>query len=151
MRALVEDTAESIRTLCADLRPPALDHAGLLSALEAYATLFFKRTGIPVTIECPSPSVEPSAEHATLLFRIFQEALTNIDKHAQATAVTTELHLGERSICLTISDNGRGFAPASGYAEGLGLVSMREMAELAGGTFAIQSNPDGGARVYVTI
>jgi signal transduction histidine kinase len=87
-----------------------------------------------------------------MLFRIVQEALTNVAKHAQATRASVSLAVDKAEIVLTIRDDGHGFTPdqPAGHA-GLGLINMREMAEFLGGTFDIQSSPDGGTRVHVTI
>lgn len=151
-RGLIEDTAIGIREICTDLRPPTLDYAGLVAAVEAYVSQFSRRTGIAIAFECAWESIRPPAEVESMLFRIFQEALTNVAKHAQATRASVTLAVDNTEIRLTISDDGRGFTPdqPAGHA-GLGLISMREMAEFIGGTFAIQSSPDGGTRIHVTI
>lgn len=151
-RALIEDTAIGIREICTDLRPPALDYAGLVAAVEVYVSQFSRRTGIAVAFECTPEVIHPTAEVESILFRIVQEALTNVAKHAQATRASVNLAVANAKIVLTIRDDGRGFVPdqPTGHA-GLGLINMREMAEFLGGTFDIQSSPDGGTRVHVTI
>lgn len=151
-RGLLEDTAIGIREICADLRPPALDYAGLVAAVEAYVSQFSRRAGIPVAFEYAREAIRPPAEVESMLFRIVQEALTNVAKHAQATRARVSLAVDNAEIVLTIRDDGRGFAPdqPAGHA-GLGLINMREMAEFLGGTFDIQSSPDDGTRIDVTI
>lgn len=151
-RGLLEDTAFGIREVCADLRPPALDYAGLVAAVEAYVGQFARRTGIPVAFEHAPGAPRPSAEIESMLFRIVQEALTNVAKHAQATRASVSLAIDNAMIVLTVSDDGRGFAPdqLAGDA-GLGLISMREMAEFLGGAFDIQSSSGGGTRVRASI
>lgn len=151
-RGLIEDTAIGIREICTDLRPPTLDYAGLVAAVEAYVSQFSRRTGIAIAFECARESIRPPAEVESMLFRIFQEALTNVAKHAQATRASVILAVDNSEIRLTIRDDGLGFTPdqPGGHA-GLGLINMREMAEFMGGTFAIQSSPDGGTRIHVTI
>jgi PAS domain S-box-containing protein len=149
---LIDDTAQSIRDICADLRPPVLDHAGLVPAIEHYASQFARRTGVSARIECVGREVRVTAELESMLFRIFQEALTNTAKHARATAITVELVLDGDPIRLSMTDDGDGFDPASlGGASGQGLINMREMAEFFGGTFMYRTAPGGGTRIYVEI
>ena len=151
-RALIEDTAIGIREICTDLRPPALDYAGLVAAIEAYVSQFSHRTGIAVAFEYASGAIYLTTEVESMLFRIVQEALTNVAKHAQAMRASVSLTLANAEIVLTIRDDGHGFAPdqPAGHA-GLGLINMREIAEFLGGTFDIESSPDGGTSVHVTI
>ena len=151
-RALIEDTAASIREICADLRPPALDHAGLLPALEAYASQYFRRTGIAVTLDCVGRDTKLSRAKESILFRIFQEALTNIAKHAEARSISVELSLDDQMLRMSMSDDGHGFDPeAAAESRGLGLINMREMAEFSGGTFALLASPGQGVRIQVEI
>lgn len=151
-RALIEDTAASIREICADLRPPALDHAGLLPALEAYASQYFRRTGIAVTLDCVGRDTKLSRAKESILFRIFQEALTNIAKHAEASSISVELSLDDQLLRMSMSDDGHGFDPeAAAESSGLGLINMREMAEFSGGTFALLASPGQGVRIQVEI
>lgn len=151
-RGLLEDTAIGIREICADLRPPALDYAGLVAAVEAYVSHFSRRTGIPVTFEYAREASRPPAEVETMLFRIVQEALTNVAKHAHATRVSVSLNINNNGFDLRVSDDGGGFSTdqPAGHT-GLGLITMREMAEFLDGAFDIQSSPGGGTRIHVTI
>lgn len=152
--ALVEDTSASVREICADLRPALLDYAGLRPALESYAAEFSRRTGIQIRVG-GSLSARLAAETESALFRITQEALTNCLKHAQATAVDIELSRGGADAVLTIADDGIGFDAAAlghdGQVPGLGLLSMRERAEFAGGRLEITSKPGGGTRIRVEV
>ena len=151
-RALVLDTVESIREICTDLRPPALDYAGLLPALESYATQYFRRTGIAVRLDCTGLEARTTPDLESTLFRIFQEAMTNSAKHARATTVEVLLQVDEQSIRLEVADDGCGFDPASPGAVGsLGIVNMREMAEFSSGSFELHSSPGAGTRVRVAI
>lgn len=153
-RALVADTTASIREICADLRPPLLDYAGLPAALGGYVQQFIKRTGIRVQLDCANHEARYTPELESLLFRVFQEALTNCAKHARATAVTVTLKNVDTPIVLSIADNGIGFNPAGlgkAGAIGLGMLNMREMAEVAGGRFTIESAPGQGTRIAVEI
>jgi PAS domain S-box-containing protein len=151
-RALIEDTAASIREICADLRPPALDHAGLLPALESYVSQYSHRTGIAVTLDCVGRDTKLSPDKESILFRIFQEALTNAAKHAEATSIKVEVSLDENLLRLSVSDDGRGFNPETATeSSGLGLINMREMAEFSGGAFSLSASPGHGARIQVEI
>jgi PAS domain S-box-containing protein len=154
-------TTERVRDVMADLRSPVLEDYGLVSALRWYGALFAARTGIEVVVEGedPTPRLVVSAENA--LFRIAQEALTNIAKYAQATRAWITLSLeprashGWHTIRLIIADDGEGFDPArleeSGRRQGLGLVSMTERAETIGGTCRVEPAPEGGTQVVVEV
>ncbi len=154
-RALLTDTTAGIRDVCAELRPATLDYAGLPEALREYAQQFSRRTGIAVEVSAESAAGRTDAESESMLFRIAQEALTNCAKHAQASAVAVELSFGNPHTTLTISDNGRGFDPDAlgqgGRKPGLGLLTMRERIEFAGGSFSLESAPGLGTRIRVEI
>jgi len=158
IRALLEDTTASIREISADLRPPLLDYAGLLPALEGYAHQFTKRTGTAVRVSCAKGShaatrLTPDIE--SLLFRITQEALTNCAKHACATEIEVVLKHDCDKTVLTIADNGIGFEPnllgQAGTNVGLGVLNMREMTEFAGGRFTLDARPGEGTSIRVEI
>jgi PAS domain S-box-containing protein len=154
-RALLAETIAGIRDVCADLRPATLDYAGLPRALREYAEQISRRTGIAVKVSGESPAARLNADSESMLFRIAQEALTNCAKHAQASAVSIELSFGKPHTELTISDNGPGFDPKalgqSGHRPGLGLLTMRERVEFAGGKFTLESAPGKGTRIRVEI
>ncbi|MGZ5819346.1 MAG: sensor histidine kinase [Burkholderiaceae bacterium] len=126
----------------------------MATAMGSYAQGFALRTGVAVQFDCINPGARYSAELESLLFRIFQEALTNCLKHAQTTSVIVTLNNGNHPIALTITDNGIGFNPAlqgkNGHA-GSGLLSMREMAEVINGKFFVESAPGQGTRIAVDI
>jgi PAS domain S-box-containing protein len=154
-RALLTDTMVGIRDVCADLRPATLDYAGLPRALREYAEQMSRRTGIAVKVSGEIPAVRLNADSESMLFRIAQEALTNCAKHARASAVDVELNFGNPHTVLTISDNGTGFDPKaigrSGHRPGLGMLTMRERVEFAGGRFSLVSAPGKGTRIRVEI
>jgi PAS domain S-box-containing protein len=151
-RALVQDTQSSIREICAELRPPALDYAGLIPAIESYANQFARRTGIKVELDCKGAAMKLPDHIESTLFRIAQEALTNIAKHAQARNVQVQLCLESPPLCLNVVDDGQGFDPGALHAtQGLGIINMREMAEFAGGSFNLDSKPGGGTRIHVEL
>jgi PAS domain S-box-containing protein len=125
---LVGKTAETLHRICADLRPTVLDDFGLIAAIEWEAREFQRRTGIsckgrlPRGIRCPLPK-----EQATAVFRIFQESLTNVARHAHASEASVMLKLRKGVLTMAISDNGRGITPSQASdARSLGLAGMRE-------------------------
>jgi signal transduction histidine kinase len=152
--ALVEATADEIVNVLSELRPPMLDDLGLLAALEWYAKEFSTRTGIDVSVvgEDRMHRVPPPAEIA--LFRIAQEALNNVAKHARARHVDIELTSNGECV-LTVSDDGVGLRPhaqpESRSSTGFGMVTMRERALSVGGCFEILPRPGGGTSVVVRV
>jgi PAS domain S-box-containing protein len=151
-RALVQDTEASIREICAQLRPPALDYAGLAPAIEAYAGQFSRRTGIAVRLECPQTAVKLPAHLESTLFRIVQEALNNVAKHAAAKAVNVTLQLDRETVRLSVSDDGIGIDPARlRESNGRGIITMREMAEFIGASFELLTRPGNGVEINVAL
>lgn len=152
---LVEQSVEIMHRFAYDLRPSVLDDIGLIPALRAYFGTFSKRTGIPVRLTALA-AVETLDGHARIaLFRIAQEALTNIARHSEAKLVKVDLRTAKGNLRMKISDNGRGFGarkkvPAHG-SERLGLLGMRERAEMLGGSFRIDSVIEGGTTLQVEI
>lgn len=153
--ALIGQTVECIRSVMADLRPPVLDNHGVVAALRWYGSQIASRTGITVTVrgEEPAPRLDPLVE--TALFRIAQEALTNVVKHAQATQGTITLEIDDGTVRLIVADNGIGFDPAHLAVPeehgGWGLLSMTERARAVGGNCRIESHPGRGTRVVVEV
>ncbi len=151
-RALVQDTEASIREICAELRPPALDYAGLAPAIEAYASQFSRRTGIAVRLECSQTAIKLPAHLESTLFRIVQEALNNVAKHAAAKAVNVTLQLDRETVRLSVSDDGIGFDPVrQSETGGQGIITMREMAEFIGAGLELLTRPGNGVRISVAI
>jgi PAS domain S-box-containing protein len=150
--SLVAQTNETTRQLMVDLRPPVLDDYGLLSALHWYADQFSARTGIDIVVQGREESTDELPSHVeNALFRITQEALNNITKHAQAGEVRIALAVEGDAIRLTISDDGVGFAPEDVESErsSWGLLTMRERAESVGAQCRFESTPGEGTRVLV--
>jgi len=154
-QGLIEDTVASIRDICNDLRPPVLDYAGLFAALESHAHAFHRRTGIEVLFEGAPFERRLPAEHEALLLRVAKEAFTNCAKHAHATTLRVSIEDRDPKIVLTIADDGVGFDTAGDsmalLQPGLGLITMRELVEFAGGSFHIDSSPGQGTRVKVEL
>jgi len=154
-QVLVEETIHRIRDVMAELRPPLLDDYGLLAALRWYAQRFSERTGIPTLTEGENLIPRLPLAIETTLFRIAQEALTNVTKHARASQVTVTLEAVGGEICLTIADNGTGFDPSSLHRTverpGYGLMSMQERTDAVGGRFRVESTPEKGTRLIVEV
>lgn len=150
--SLVEQTTERVRGVMADLRPPVLDDYGLLAALCWYGAQFSTRTGIAVAVQGTESMARLATPVESALFRIAQEALTNVAKHAQATQVRVSLELDE-IVRLVVADDGVGFDPARRSVErdSWGLLSVIERAESVGGHCRIESQPGQGARIIVEV
>jgi two-component system CheB/CheR fusion protein len=154
-RALIKDTTLSVRDICAELHPPALDAGGLLGVVQSYAQPFAKRTGLQVRVQCPHDEVRLAPSLELALFRIVQEALTNCAKHACAKVVLVRLQLDSSPKLLSVLDDGAGFElePHDGVLQsrGQGLRNMKETAEFVGGRFGLESVPGRGTRVFVEL
>jgi signal transduction histidine kinase len=152
---LVEETTESIRDVMAELRPAVLDDFGLAAVLRWYADQFTTRTGVATSVieEGAGRRLSPTAEHA--LFRMAQNALANVAKHARADKAIVTLRTAPRATCLSVADNGEGFDPAAlrqpALDHGWGLMIMRERAAAIGAQLTIESAPGRGTEVVVTL
>jgi signal transduction histidine kinase len=128
-----------IRRLAQDLRPPVLDALGLKVSMQTYCTEFTRRTHLPITLEVDDSLPTLPDVYNITLYRVLQEALSNIVKHAKATLVWVDLSLEDTTVTLTIQDNGQGFGTDENQPTGLGLSNMRERIMIAGGTFNLSS------------
>lgn len=140
---LIEQSLREIRTLSYVLHPPMLDEHGLAQAVEWFVEGFRRRTGMEVTLNLATdlPRLSRTAELA--LFRVVQEAMSNVHRHAgHATAQVTLQREGDH-VCVTVADTGRGFAPSDNHAPGVGLASMRERMRLVGGALEIATDATG--------
>ena len=151
LRELVVSTLRNVRGLAVELRPTALDDFGLVPALERLAETFREKTGVEVAIEAQlgEARLEPSLE--TTLYRLVQEALTNVLKHADARHVSISLVRKDGSVSAVVEDDGRGFSPETPRREALGLVGMRERVGLVGGRISIESAPGAGTTLAVEV
>jgi signal transduction histidine kinase len=150
-RALLEEIFTELRSLILQLRPPALERDGLVASLAKHLDVVGRTHGLTTRLEAGAlGEVEATSEQA--LFRIAQEALTNVVKHAAADQVTVVLQRGER-VSLLVEDDGRGFDPAAPAISSrrLGLVSMRERAADLGGALVIESAPGEGTSVHAMV
>ena len=146
---VVKTSLEDVRRLAQELRPELLDHLGLASALVSLADGFEERTHLRVRrqLERVLPPLDPHAE--LVIYRVAQESLTNVARHAQATEVLLLLQRGNDSVVLRVIDDGQGFDP--GHAEGGGLRGIRERALIVGGAAAINPAPGGGVEVRLEV
>ncbi len=151
LRELVVATLQDVRRLAVQLRPKALDDFGLVPALERLVQTFAETSGIRVDLEAQLGEERLPAEVETTLYRIVQEALTNVVKHAEASRVSILLVRREGSATAVIEDNGRGFNPATAPTDRLGLEGMRERAELHEGRLAVETAPGAGTTLVVEV
>lgn len=141
---LITETVRSVRDLSMTLRPAMLDELGLGSAVRWQGREFARRSGIDVDVQLDGELDALPESHRTAIYRIVQEALTNIAKHAAAKGVRINLYGGKKSIRLTVQDDGKGFDPSRLSSRGMGLVGMEERVKELGGTVAVRSNPGKG-------
>jgi PAS domain S-box-containing protein len=152
MGGLIDGTAGLIRKICTELRPGVLDDLGLSAAIEWQAREFQGRTGIACAVALDPENLDVDAERSTALFRIFQEVLTNVARHARATRVEVRMGKVGEQIILEVRDNGRGIEESElAGVKSLGLLGMRERASLLGGQVAIRGGRGEGTRVTVKI
>lgn len=153
--AIIKETTERIRLLMGDLRSPVLDDYGLIAAIDYLGKQYSQRTGINVKILANGVDKRLSASVEHTLFRIVQEALNNVTKHAYPTEVVIKLNVNEGKLYLSIKDNGRGFDTVAWTKvdgeRGWGLVTMRERALAVGGTCRVESYPGLGTDVIVEV
>jgi signal transduction histidine kinase len=149
---LVDGMIVTLRRIASELRPRTLDDLGLMAALEWQSEEFESRTGIPCRVALPEEPLVLDPELSTAIFRIFQESLTNIVRHAQATRVEARLEREAGQLVFQVRDNGRGFDPQEVKARrSLGLVGMQERALLLNGEFKVDGVPGAGTTVTLRI
>lgn len=149
---MVGDLGEAVRRLAAGLRPPVLDELGLASAMRREAEGFRQRTGLAGRIRIAARDARLSPDLATALFRILQEALSNVARHAQAREVDVRFGRVQGAWQLDVVDNGRGIeAAALRRNDAFGLIGMRERAESFGGILTIERRAEGGTALRVRI
>jgi two-component system sensor histidine kinase UhpB len=152
LAAQLHSTLEEIRRIARELRPEALDDLGLINALIALSSRISRQGGVSVERRLSQDLPPLSPELELVLYRVAQEALTNVIRHAGASRCVIELCRADGTVELSVSDDGRGMAPAfDGEAPGIGIEGMRERALLAGGTLAIESRPGSGTTVRLTV
>jgi signal transduction histidine kinase len=152
MSGLIESTIRAVRRISTGLRPEVLDDMGLVAGIDWQAKEFQKRTGIRCRVKLPPEGTAFGSELSINTFRIFQEILTNVARHAQATRLDIELSAAEGRLLLAVADNGVGIATEQANGRGsLGLLGMQERALRLGGEVSISGAPGKGTRVTLAI
>ncbi len=150
VRAQIVQALQDVRALAVELRPAALDDFGLVAALERLAETFQERSGLETMVQANLADRLP-AEIETVLYRVVQEALTNVIKHADAEHVSIVLRSRASSVAVTIDDDGGGFAADELREGALGLLGMRERLALVGGTLEVESSPGSGTTIAAEV
>jgi signal transduction histidine kinase len=154
---LVEKSVAAVHRFAHELRPAMLDDLGLVPALIAFMKEFGKRTGLQIRFTSSATGEIEQLDNLkrTMLYRVAQEALTNVTKHSQASQAKVSIRVQSDGICMEISDNGKSFdvdhALGARRRGALGILGMRERVELVGGAFSIESAPGKGTAVRVKI
>jgi signal transduction histidine kinase len=153
LRESLQQTAEGVRRIARGLRPPELQDAGLATALRSYARSLLDGRGLKVDLD-----VEPVDEYLTadgklVVYRVVQEALNNVSRHADASAARVLLRKSGGHIVAEVEDEGRGFSPhrVQNDGGGLGLLGMQERAAMVGGLVTVDSRPGEGTRVVIRV
>jgi PAS domain S-box-containing protein len=139
------------RRVVSELRAPPLEGLGLRESLESQAAEFVQRSGAHCDVTCTPADLRVDDRTALLLYRILQESLTNVARHAAATAVTVTLRAGQDDLVLLVEDNGRGLSPKPAAKKQFGIIGMRERARALGGRFEIRGGARGGTVVEVVV
>ncbi len=152
MRQLIDSTVQVVRRISTGMRPEILDDMGLVAAIGWQTKEFQKRMGIRCRVELPPQQPQLPGELATAVFRIYQEILTNIARHAKATSVGVQLNITRDRLTLNVTDDGVGMPDDVVHAaSSLGLLGMRERAQLFGGEVSFHGSPGQGTRVSLSI
>ncbi len=152
MQLLLDGTVAAARRISADLRPLMLDDLGLVAACDWLAHNFQQRTGMPCELVLGAGELDLPDPYATAVFRVLQESLTNIAKHAEASQVEVTLERDGQAVVLTVRDNGKGFEPGGPRKHGsYGLLGLKERAYLLGGEVRIDSAPGEGTFIEMRL
>jgi two-component system sensor histidine kinase UhpB len=156
VKSLLSEVDERVSAMALDLRPPMLDDLGLIPALRWYVSRYADTVGVEVDLETGGLAERLPQETETALYRIVQEALTNVAKHAQANRVSIHLECGVSSVTAMIRDDGKGFDTEGivGFRpsrQGMGLLGIRERAASLGGSLSIEARPGKGTQLTIEI
>lgn len=151
IKGQIDQTIATVRRISSDLRPLVLDDLGLTAAATWYVNQFSERTGLPVRLDLPQENPRKGGMVATALFRVLQESLTNIARHAQASLIDVVLIRDVAGWKLYVTDDGIGFTYDPGQRSSLGLIGMRERVQILGGSLTITTAPGAGALIKATI
>lgn len=147
---MVNSGVQSVRRICSGLRPGILDDLGLAAAIEWQASEFATRNGIGCKVSLPPVQLQLDGDRATAIFRIFQECLTNVARHAEATSVSASLSTQDGNLMLVVEDDGKGFSESEKTGS-LGVLGMKERAKACGGSLQVASAPGKGTTVTVSV
>jgi PAS domain S-box-containing protein len=148
---LTQETIDTVRKLSEELRPSVLDHLGLEAAIDRAVAEFSQRYGIAARCETGGAAVRLSSERATAVYRILQQALTNIASHSAASQVRVCLDFGETDLHMEVIDNGRGIDPLVSPSGSMGVLSMRQRASELGGSLELGPGAERGTRLKLTV
>ncbi len=151
MSAHIDDTINTVRRIATDLRPGVLDSLGLVAAIEWQGADFQRRTGIPCQVHNELPEAPFYPEFTTVCFRIFQETLTNIIRHARASKVEVRFTRDEDNVVLVVHDNGCGISEKAINSPSIGLLGMKERAAQIGGSLDFYGQPGLGTIVTLRV
>jgi signal transduction histidine kinase len=152
MEKLASSSLITVRKIATELHPALLDKLGLIEAIRWQSREFEKRTGIKIKLNLPTGLIDISNNTAIALFRIYQESLTNVARHADATNVSCSLQKKNTELELIVADNGKGFdVSLIEQMQSLGILGMKERAVMIGGKYEIASEPLKGTKVFVTL
>jgi two-component system sensor histidine kinase UhpB len=152
MTGLVDETIVRVRRISSDLRPPILDKLGLVAAIEWHLEAFERQAGIRTTLSSSVEHIDIDDGRATAVFRIVEEAMSNVAAHARATRVAVAITRDHQRLRLTVTDNGTGIAPGRSVSrDSLGLRGMHERAELLDGTVDVRPHSPRGTIVSIAI
>jgi signal transduction histidine kinase len=151
MKQIVDTTVTAVRRIAADLRPVMLDDLGLVPSIEHVVHTFSERTGIPVSLDIRVDGHDVHDPVATAVYRMVQEALTNVARHARATLVDVAVAIDGGMLDVRVRDNGVGLPDGPAARQSHGLLGIRERAQTLGGAGRIYSPPDGGTIVEISI
>ena len=152
MSQSIDNAVSATRRIISDMRPTILDDLGLLAAIEWQAAEFHRHSGIECRVNCIEDEANLDKQYSIALFRILQEALTNVSRHAKASRVEIEFLHSEKEAILSVSDNGRGMTGNNiATSKSYGILGMTERVEQLGGKIIFSSPPGGGFSVTVTL
>jgi signal transduction histidine kinase len=151
VRELVVSTLQNVRRLAVELRPSALDDFGLVPAVERLSETFREQSGLEVDLAAHLGEERLLPEAETTLYRVIQEALTNVVKHAGASRVSILLQRKQGAVVAVVEDDGSGFDPDATREDALGLAGMRERLALVGGKLQVESSPGRGTTIAAEV
>jgi len=150
VQGIAQSTLDNIRSLSQALHPVLLDEAGLVSTLDWYIPTVERQTGLVLHYEKPGEAYPVGTSAGVQIYRVLQEALNNVARHSGAKEAWIRLQFESTALILEVEDHGKGFRPAEGQS-GIGLVAMRERAELLGGSLNVSPLPAGGTLVHLEV